>query len=115
MRDDVHDRTRRYFGKSVHSQIRKQTVLVIGAGAVGNEVVKNLMMLGLSKIFLVDDDVVELSNLNRCVFFRPEDCEKKTPKVLAVKREVENFHPDTKSGEQPPPSERTENNYKNSP
>jgi molybdopterin/thiamine biosynthesis adenylyltransferase len=47
--------------------------LVIGAGALGNEVVKNLALSGVGNITIVDMDGVVLSNLNRCVFFRSED------------------------------------------
>lgn len=48
-------------------------VLVIGAGALGNEVVKNLALVGVGSILVIDFDTVELSNLARCVFFREED------------------------------------------
>ncbi len=47
--------------------------LVIGAGALGNEVVKNLILSGVTNLTIVDMDAVVLSNLNRCVFFRTED------------------------------------------
>jgi len=39
--------------------------LVIGAGALGNEVVKNLAQLGIKRIYLVDFDDVVMANLNR--------------------------------------------------
>lgn len=48
-------------------------VLVVGAGALGNEIVKNLVLMGVGRIVVVDMDRVESSNLARCVFFRPED------------------------------------------
>ncbi|MCB1014665.1 MAG: ThiF family adenylyltransferase [Acidimicrobiales bacterium] len=48
-------------------------VLVVGAGALGNEIVKNLVLVGIGSVVVVDFDVVESSNLSRCVFFRPED------------------------------------------
>jgi adenylyltransferase/sulfurtransferase len=48
-------------------------VLVVGAGALGNEVVKNLVLAGVGSIVVLDFDTIELSNLSRCVFFRPED------------------------------------------
>jgi molybdopterin/thiamine biosynthesis adenylyltransferase len=50
--------------------------LVVGAGALGNEVVKNLILSGFRQIELVDMDHVVRSNLNRCVFFREGDAEK---------------------------------------
>ena len=45
-------------------------VLVVGAGALGNEVIKNLALLGLGTTYLIDLDVVEPSNLSRSVLFR---------------------------------------------
>lgn len=52
------------------SRLRASNVLVVGAGAIGNEVVKNLALVGVGKISVVDMDTIEHSNLARCVFFR---------------------------------------------
>ncbi|HEV3164149.1 MAG TPA: ThiF family adenylyltransferase [Isosphaeraceae bacterium] len=48
-------------------------VLVVGAGALGNEVLKNLALLGVGRITVIDMDDVETSNLSRSVLFRAED------------------------------------------
>ena len=48
-------------------------MLVVGAGALGNEIVKNLALLGVGSIVIVDLDEIEPSNLARCVMFRTED------------------------------------------
>lgn len=48
-------------------------ILVVGAGALGNEVVKNLALLGVGHLAVVDMDRVELSNLTRSVLFREHD------------------------------------------
>jgi adenylyltransferase/sulfurtransferase len=48
-------------------------VLVIGAGALGNEILKNLALLGVGRIFVADLDRVENSNLSRCILFRESD------------------------------------------
>lgn len=53
--------------------LSKSRVLVIGAGALGNEVVKNLALLGVGQIAIADMDRVELSNLSRSVLFREND------------------------------------------
>jgi adenylyltransferase/sulfurtransferase len=45
-------------------------VLVVGAGAIGNEVIKNLALLGIGNIIVVDMDKIERSNLSRSVLFR---------------------------------------------
>ncbi len=39
--------------------VRSATAVVAGAGALGNEVVKNLLLLGWGRIVLVDFDHVE--------------------------------------------------------
>jgi molybdopterin/thiamine biosynthesis adenylyltransferase len=61
-------------------------VLIVGAGALGNEVVKNLVLSGVSRMTLVDMDRVVRSNLNRCVFFTPDDAREGRLKVEAVAR-----------------------------
>lgn len=48
-------------------------VLVVGAGALGNEVLKNLALSGIGVLDVMDFDVVENSNLSRCILFREED------------------------------------------
>jgi molybdopterin/thiamine biosynthesis adenylyltransferase len=49
------------------------SVLVIGAGALGNELTKNLALTGVGTIVVLDMDQVENSNLSRCVLFREGD------------------------------------------
>ncbi len=51
----------------------RSRVLVIGAGALGNEIIKNLALLGVGQIVIADRDRVELSNLSRSVLFREAD------------------------------------------
>ena len=49
---------------------------MVGAGALGNEVMKNLALVGVGTTYLIDLDVVEPSNLSRSVLFRAEDAGK---------------------------------------
>ncbi|HRI85430.1 MAG TPA: ThiF family adenylyltransferase [Ignavibacteria bacterium] len=53
--------------------LKNARILVAGCGALGNEIVKNLTMLGVGNIFTADMDKVEKSNLTRSVLFRYED------------------------------------------
>ena len=54
-------------------KVKNARVLVAGAGALGNEVVKNLALFGIGHIYVVDFDRIEISNLTRSVLFREED------------------------------------------
>lgn len=53
--------------------VRAERVVVVGAGAVGNEVIKNLALLGIGRIDVFDLDHVEEHNLTRSVLFRETD------------------------------------------
>lgn len=64
-------------------RLRQARVLVVGAGALGNEVIKNLALLGVGRIFIADLDQIELSNLSRSVLFREDDCGQGKAEVAA--------------------------------
>lgn len=51
-------------------KIASAKILVVGAGALGNEVLKNLALLGLGHVYLIDFDEIQDSNLTRSVLFR---------------------------------------------
>jgi adenylyltransferase/sulfurtransferase len=64
-------------------------IMLIGTGALGNELLKNLALLGVGNVFLVDLDVVANSNLSRSVLFRAEDCGRPKVEVAAARaREI---------------------------
>ena len=65
---DRFDRARR-IGWLDMDTIEKTRVLMVGAGAIGNEVGKNLVLSGFRDITVVDMDRVVNSNLARCLFF----------------------------------------------
>jgi adenylyltransferase/sulfurtransferase len=54
-------------------KIRSARVLVVGAGALGNEILKNLALLGFRQVVVVDLDHIEESNLSRAVLYRAHD------------------------------------------
>ena len=47
--------------------------MVLGVGGLGCGVSMGLARLGVKKIIMLDKDVVDASNLNRQILFRPED------------------------------------------
>lgn len=54
-------------------KLQSARVLVIGAGALGNEILKNLALLGFEQMVVVDLDRVEESNLSRTILFNSSD------------------------------------------
>ncbi|MCA9177153.1 MAG: ThiF family adenylyltransferase [Planctomycetales bacterium] len=68
-------------------------VLVVGAGALGNEVLKNLALLGIGAVHVVDFDRIENSNLTRSVLFRARDMGRS--KAEAAAEALRDMNPDT--------------------
>lgn len=70
--------------------VSRARVCVVGAGAVGNEVVKNLVLLGAGEIEVIDFDSVEVHNLTRSILFRQEDVGRSKAEVAAERaREID--------------------------
>jgi molybdopterin-synthase adenylyltransferase len=69
-------------------RVERSKILIIGAGAVGNETLKNLVLLGVGYILVVDFDEVATSNLSRTVLFRRGD-EAKNKAATAASRAAE--------------------------
>ncbi|CAD8197777.1 unnamed protein product [Paramecium octaurelia] len=70
-------------------------VFVVGAGAIGCELLKNYAMLGVSKsgkIYVTDPDIIENSNLSRQFLFREKHIRK--PKSLTAAAVVKQMNPD---------------------
>lgn len=55
------------------TKLKNARVLVAGAGALGNEVLKNLALLGIGHITIIDFDTVSITNLARSILFRDTD------------------------------------------
>jgi adenylyltransferase/sulfurtransferase len=91
---DRFDRQKRISGWD-QEKTKRAKIMVIGAGATGNEVVKNLTLCGIGKIYLIDYDTVESSNLSRCVLF---NCTNSLEKYKAdvIKDICKNLNPDVK-------------------
>ena len=59
-----------------NSLIHQARILMVGAGGIGCELLKNLVLTGFGEIHIVDLDTIDLSNLNRQFLFRYEHIKK---------------------------------------
>ena len=69
-------------------------VMVVGCGALGNEVLKNLVLMGVRHIVAVDFDLVEMGNLSRSILFRKADAEAHRLKTDVVAERLQELNPD---------------------
>jgi adenylyltransferase/sulfurtransferase len=82
-------------------KVEDAKVMVVGAGALGNEVIKNLTLMGVGSIFIVDFDTIEMANLSRSVLFRESDSGREKAEIAAARAKelnpnvhVQYFHGD---------------------
>lgn len=75
--------------------IESSTILIAGVGGTGSELAKNLALLGIGCLILVDADTIEYSNLNRQMLFREEDIGEEKA-VIARRRIHEQYNSDIK-------------------
>lgn len=80
------DRQRRLFGDGFNATLRSLRVCVVGCGGTGSPVALLLARLGVGRIYLIDNDTLAESNLNRVHGSRGSDIG--TPKVDILKREI---------------------------
>merc|ERR1739844_392850 len=85
------------FGKEFQDKIKSNKNFVVGAGAIGCELLKNFALMGVGasqagKLFVTDMDHIERSNLNRQFLFRNTDVQK--PKSVAAAAAIRKMNPE---------------------
>ena len=68
-------------------RLQNARIAIIGVGALGCEVAKNLTLMGVGELLLVDSDYIELSNLSRQMLFTDSDIG--APKSITAKARLE--------------------------
>lgn len=76
-----HDNDLNY--KLVEKKLAETEIFIVGSGAIGCELLKNLAFLNIKKIIITDADTIEKSNLSRQFLFRAHDIGKLKSEVAS--------------------------------
>lgn len=68
--------------------LQSARIMVVGAGALGNETLKNLALLGARWLLVIDQDDISPSNLSRTVLFQASDIGHRKATVAAERTQV---------------------------
>lgn len=79
----------RIIGAENYERLRSFKCLIVGAGGIGSELLKDCILMGFGEIHIVDLDTIDLSNLNRQFLFRQRDV--KQPKSTTAVKAVQHF------------------------
>lgn len=80
------------FGNEMQNKLKEQNLFIVGAGAIGCELLKNLSMVGVGNITITDMDIIEKSNLNRQFLFGSKDIGKS--KSECAKNAIHEMNPE---------------------
>jgi sulfur-carrier protein adenylyltransferase/sulfurtransferase len=80
------------FGPEAQLKLKKSKVIVVGAGGLGSPVLFYLAAAGVGSIKIIDDDLVNLSNLQRQILFTTEDLNQTKAETAA--NQIKKLNPD---------------------
>lgn len=76
------------FGPALNDDLRRMRVVIVGCGGTGSAVAMLLARLGVGQIVLIDNDIVDQTNLNRLHGARQADADAMRPKVEVVAKSI---------------------------
>lgn len=86
-----HAYTRSILGQELFNKLCNAKILVVGAGGIGCELLKNLSLVGIGDIEVIDLDTIDLSNLNRQFLFTKAHINKS--KSMIASTTAQQFNP----------------------
>jgi len=94
--DEAYERQLRMFGAKGQKRLAECHVAILGLGGIGSLVAEMLARLGVGRLTLIDDDVVEVSNLSRIVGADRGDAECSARKIDVAERVILQANPSAK-------------------
>lgn len=91
---DVYSRQILAFGEAGQAVLSKLNVAIVGAGGTGSAIAEQLVRLGVQHLTLIDDDVLEASNLSRVYGATSSDVRRSRMKVDVVARHLKKISPE---------------------
>ncbi|KAI8091001.1 uncharacterized protein B0P05DRAFT_528338 [Gilbertella persicaria] len=91
MTNDRETYNRRVLGQDLYEKVVSSKILLVGAGGIGCELLKNLVMSGFQDIQVIDLDTIDISNLNRQFLFQRQHVKK--AKAHVAKESAQKFNP----------------------
>ncbi|OGX19586.1 MAG: hypothetical protein A3K83_03485 [Omnitrophica WOR_2 bacterium RBG_13_44_8b] len=85
------------FGKQGQARIMDVTIGIVGLGGIGSFLAEMLAYLGVQDFILIDDDIVEESNLNRLIGASSQDAKNKSAKVDVCARVISSVNAQAKA------------------
>lgn len=82
------DRQALAFGKTLNQDLSQLRIGVVGCGGTGSAIAMLLARIGVGHIVLIDNDIVDVTNLNRLHGARQADADAMRPKVEVVARAI---------------------------
>lgn len=76
------------FGPKLTAQLRRLRIAIVGCGGTGSATAVLLARLGVGNLLLIDEDIVDVTNLNRLHGATRADADAMRPKVEVVAREI---------------------------
>ncbi|KAK8797272.1 hypothetical protein WA158_004480 [Blastocystis sp. Blastoise] len=95
--DDITERYERQIkfdqiGIEGQKKLAETSVLCIGCGGLGSSCILYLAGCGIGKLTVIDNDIVELSNLHRQLAHTEEGAKNKLPKAISMKNRIESIN-----------------------
>ncbi len=86
------EREIKLIGEENLEKIKSKTIAVVGVGGVGGYAVESLVRAGVSKLIIIDYDIVDITNLNRQIISLQSNIGKY--KTDVIKERINNINPD---------------------